>query len=299
MMKDFPSCFGENGVQVADSSPSTTSRAQNLVACIYHYHSQSFSGFITVTWIKNLMAQALSIAVENSANDSLGKVDIRPWLFSKRKGFKKMVVDSTKVDIYWDLSSAKFGSSPEPLEGFYLAIALNQELCLLLGDLQSEAYKKIDPSPFASKATFLARKEHIFGKRLYNSKAQFCEKGRLHDIRIEFDPNENFGKCLTMFVDRKAVLQVTHLQWKFRGNQSICVDGVCVEVYWDVHGWLFDSVAGSAIFLFRTQVPGEKTGGGLEPSALGLKDWQRWKDATTPPSHSHGFSLVLCAWKSE
>ncbi|XP_042057664.1 uncharacterized protein LOC121802146 isoform X1 [Salvia splendens] len=291
MMKDFPSCFGENGVQVADSSPSTTTttRAQNLVSCIYHHHSHSFSGFITVTWIKNLMAQALSIAVESSASDSLGRVDIRPWLFSKRKGSKKMVVDSTKVDIYWDLSSAKFGSSPEPLEGFYLAIALNQELSLLLGDLKSEAYNKIDhhPSPFASKTSFLARKEHIFGKRLYHSKAQFCAKGCLHDIRIEFDPNERFGKCLTVFVDRKAVLQVTHLQWKFRGNQAIFVDGVCVEVFWDVHGWLFDSVAGSAIFLFRTQA---------QPGAPSSEDWQRWKDT---PSHSLGFSLVLCAWKSE
>ncbi|KAL1539755.1 hypothetical protein AAHA92_24202 [Salvia divinorum] len=244
MMKDFPSCFSENGVQVADSPPPTTARAQNHVACIYHYNSQSFSGFITITWIKNLMAQAVSIAVENSASDSLGKVDIRPWLFSKRKGFKKMVVDSTKVDIYWDLSSAKFGSSPEPLEGFYLAIALNQELCLLVGDLQTEAYKKIDPSPF-EKSTFLGRDY------------------------------------------RKVVLQVTHLQWKFRGNQTIFVDGVCVEVYWDVHGWLFDSVACSAVFLFRTQAKAAP----LE----GSEDWQRLKES----SHSHGFSLVLCAWKSE
>lgn len=299
MMKDFPSCFGESGVQVADSSPSTTTRAQNVVVCVYHYHSQAFSGFITVTWIKNLMAQALSIAVENSGNDCLGKVDIRPWLFSKRKGFKNMVVDSTSVDIYWDLSSARFGSGPEPLEGFYLAIAINQELCLLVGDLQSEAYKKIDPAPFASKATFVARKEHIFGKRLYNSKAQFCGKGRLHDIRIEYDPNESCGRCLTMFIDRKAVLQVTRLKWKFRGNQTILVDGVSVEVYWDVHSWLFESVVGSAIFLFRTQVMGEKPWCSRlpsEPSALSWKEWQRCKDT---PSQTHGFSLVLCAWKNE
>lgn len=305
-MKDFPSCFGESGVQVADSSPSTANRAaaaasapQNLVACIYHYQSQAFSGFITVTWIKNLMAQALSIALDNASNDCLAKVDIKPWLFSKRKGFKNIVLDSTKLDIYWDLSSAKFGAGPEPLEGFYLAIALNQQLCLLLGDLQTEAYKKIDPSPLASKATFVARKEHIFGKRLYNCKAQFCGKGRLHDVRIEYDPSESFGKCLKMFIDRKAVLQVTQLKWKFRGNQTILVDGVSVEVYWDVHGWLFDSVVGSAIFLFRTQVSGEKPWANRspsEPSALRWKDWQRSKDT---PSHSHGFSLVLCAWKSE
>lgn len=301
IMKDFPSCFGESGVQVADSSPSSTNRAaaQNLVTCVYHYQSQGFSGFITVTWIKYLMAQGLSIGIENSTKECLGKVDIKPWLFSKRKGFKNLVVDSTTVDIHWDLSSAKFGSGPEPLEGFYLAIALNQELCLLLGDLQSEAYKKIDPAPFASKATFVARKEHIFGKRFYSSKAQFCGKGRLHDIRIEYDPTESFGKCLTIFIDRKAVLQVTHLKWKFRGNQTILVDGLSVEVYWDVHSWLFGGVVGNAIFLFRTHVPGEKpwvNRSPLEPSALSWKGWQRSKDT---PSQSHGFSLVLCAWKNE
>ncbi|KAL0435729.1 UNVERIFIED_CONTAM: hypothetical protein Sradi_0280800 [Sesamum radiatum] len=143
-MKDFPSCFGESGVQVADSSSTSTNRAaaQNLVTCVYQYQSQGFSGFITVTWIKYLMGQGLSIGVENSSKESICKVDIKPWLFSKRKGFKNLVLDSTIVDVQWDLSCAKFGSGPEPLEGFYLAVSLNQELCLLLGDLEHEACKR-------------------------------------------------------------------------------------------------------------------------------------------------------------
>ncbi|KAL8530607.1 hypothetical protein ACS0TY_007585 [Phlomoides rotata] len=289
IMKDFPSCFGESGVQVATDT-SRVAPPQNLVICVYHYHSQAFSGFITVTWIKNLMAQGLSIGIETQSKESLAKVDIKPWLFSKRKGVKSLVVNSIRVDIYWDLSCAKFGSGPEPLEGFYVAVAFNQELCLLVGDLESEAYKKVDPAPFASKATFVAKKEDIFGKRLYSSKAQLCGKGRLHDIMIEYDANESLGKCLTISIDGKPVLEVARLKWKFRGNQTILVDGVSVEVYWDVYSWLFGSLVGNAIFLFRSHV-------GSESSALSWKGLQRFKD--TPTSLTHGFSLVLCAWKNE
>ncbi|GFP92304.1 hypothetical protein PHJA_001374500 [Phtheirospermum japonicum] len=305
-MKEFPSCFGESGVQISNpSSSSTTNKttsAQNLVTCVYHYRSQTFSGFITITWIKHLMAQGLSICIENSTKESLCKVDIKPWLFSKKKGLRNLVVNSTKVNIFWDLSSAKFGSSPEPLEGFCLAIALNQELCLLLGDLPNEALKKIDiPSSISPKANYVAKKEHIFGKRLYNSKARFFDKGKLHDVRIEYDPGDGFGKCLMIFVDKKAVLQVTRLMWKFRGNETILVDGIYVEVYWDVYNWLFGGVMSNAVFLFRSSVCGEKLWSKralFEPSALSLNGWDKSKEMVDS-QQGHGFSLVLCAWKNE
>ncbi|XP_051142185.1 uncharacterized protein LOC127259081 [Andrographis paniculata] len=299
-MKDFPSCFGENGVQVADSSSSSSSSSanksapQNLVTCVYQYDSRTFSGFITVTWIKYLMGQGLSIAVESPANECLCKADMKPWLFSKRKGFKRFVVNSATVDIYWDLSSAKFGSSPEPLEGFYLAVAFDQELCLLLGDSQHKAYRKIDSKPPISTATFVAKREHVFGKRLYNSRAQFHDKGELHDLRIEHDHSKKFDNSLVMYIDKKKVLQVTHLKWKFRGNQNISVDGISIEVYWDVHSWLFGTIHDKAIFLFRTRFPGEKLA--TLPSPHSCPAILRTKDTE---SQAYGFSLVLCAWRNE
>jgi hypothetical protein len=60
------------------------------------------------------MGQGLSVGIDDSANHCLCKVDIKPWLFSKRKGSKSLEAYSCKIDIYWDLSSAKFGSGPEP-----------------------------------------------------------------------------------------------------------------------------------------------------------------------------------------
>ncbi|KAA8550853.1 hypothetical protein F0562_002537 [Nyssa sinensis] len=234
-MRDFPSCFGENGIQVADSSsPSTAKTTQNSVTCVYQCQLSGISCLITVTWTKNLMGQGLSVGIDDSNKQCLCKVDIKPWLFSKRKGCKNLEVDSSLIDIYWDLSFAKFGSGPEALEGFYLAIVFNQELVLLLGDLRKEAYRKIDTAPVASKSSFIAKREHILGKKLYGTKVQFCNEGQSHDVSIECDTVGVNDPWLVIRIDSKAVMQVKNLRWKFRGNHTILVDGFPVEVFWDV-----------------------------------------------------------------
>ena len=37
-------------------------------------------------------------------------------------------VSGSKIEICWDLTNAKCGYEPGPMEGFYLAVALNQEI---------------------------------------------------------------------------------------------------------------------------------------------------------------------------
>ncbi|XP_047167114.1 uncharacterized protein LOC124836089 [Vigna umbellata] len=144
-MKEFPSCFGENRVQVADSSSSSTTRvAQNVVTCVYQCKLRHRSCLIMVSWTKTLMGQGLSVGIDDLGNHCLYKVEIKPSLFTKRKGSKNLEVQYGKIDIFWDLSCAKFGFKPEPLEGFYLAVVFNKELVLLLGDLKKEACKKMD-----------------------------------------------------------------------------------------------------------------------------------------------------------
>ncbi|XP_057475044.1 uncharacterized protein LOC130763109 [Actinidia eriantha] len=300
-MRNFPSCFSENGVQIADSSSSlTTKTAQNLVSCVYRCRLSGISCLITTTWTRNLMGQGLSIGIDDSANQCLCKFDIKPWLFSKRKGSKNLEVDSNSIDIYWDLSSAKFGSGPEPIEGFYLAIVCNHEIVLLLGDLRKEAYKRIDANPIASKAIFVAKRENIFGKRFYGARAQFFEKGQIHDLTIECDTVGVNDPSLVIRVDSKAVVQVKRLRWKFRGNHTILVDGLPVEVLWDVHNWLFGNVVSDAVFMFQTCHSAEKlwnNGQSIsDPSLLSLSCSQRFRDSQL---QGLGFSLILCAWKNE
>ncbi|OIW12665.1 hypothetical protein TanjilG_24598 [Lupinus angustifolius] len=303
-MKEFPSCFGENGIQIADSSSSSTTRvAQNVVTCVYQCKLSGNSCLITVSWTKTLMGQGLSVGIDDLSNHCLCKVDIKPWLFSKKKGSKNLDIQSSKVHIFWDLSCAKFGSSPEPIEGFYLAVMFNQEIVLLLGDLKKEACKKIDSDTASyanSGAIFIAKREHIFGKKFYGTKAQFCDKGQVHGVTIECDTVELNDPCLVIRVDSKTVMKVKRLKWKFRGNHTILVDGIPVEVFWDVHNWLFGNAMGNAVFMFQTCFSTQKLWQGQsvsDPSALTWAYYsQQFRDSQL---QGLGFSLILYAWKNE
>ena len=242
------------------------------------------------------MGQGLSIGIDDSTHQCLCKVDIKPWLFSKRKGSKSLEVDSTKIDMFWDLTCAKFGHGPEPLEGFYLAVMFSGEVVLLLGDLKREAYKKIDSDPVRSNAIFVAKREHIFGKKFYVAKAQFCDKGQTHDVAIECDTIGLNDPSLVIRIDSKQVMVVKRLKWKFRGNNTILVDGLPVEVFWDVHNWLFGNSMGNAVFMFQTSLSAEKMWAGQ--SVFDDRSALTWSTRDCQ-SQGLGFSLMLYAWKNE
>lgn len=300
-MRDFPSCFGENAVQIADSSSSNGSKtAQNVVTCVYQCRLRGRSCLITLIWSKHLMGQGLSVGIDDSSNRSLCKVEIKPWLFSKKKGYKSIELDdSSSIDVYWDLSGAKFGSAPEPLEGFYFAIISNKQMVLLLGDLRKEAIKKTNTIPALSNATFVAKKEHVFGKRAFYTKAQFCDGGQIHDLMIECDTVNTNDPCLILRVDTKNVMQVKRLRWKFRGNHTILVDGLPVDVYWDVYNWIFGMNPGSAVIMFKASLSAEKLWTTQPAADLGALNWSHSQRFRDPQLHHLGFSLFLYAWKQE
>nr|CAD1818414.1 unnamed protein product [Ananas comosus var. bracteatus] len=265
-MRDFPSCFGESGVQVADASSggAAASKAhQNLVTCLYQSQFSGRSCVITLAWSKNLMGQGLSIEIEDSPSGRcLCKVEIKPWLFSKRKGSKGLEAENGKVEIFWDLSAPS-------------------------SDPGLSRWKISTPPP--SNASFIAKREHVYGKKVYYAKAQFCNNGQSHDLAIECDTAGLKDPCLEIRVDKKRVMQVKRLAWKFRGNQTILVDGFPVEVFWDVHNWLFGSPSGSAVFMFQTCQSAEKL--------LSWSSSQIFGDSQ--PQGALGFSLILYAWKNE
>ena len=304
-MRDFPSCFGENGVQVVDGScsnmGSTSKASQNLVTCIHKCKLLGKSCLISIIWSKNLMGHCLSVEIDDLSHHCLGKVDVKPSLFAKRKGSKCLEVNSTKLDLYWALSLARFGSGPEPLEGYYLALMCKGEMVLVIGDLRKEAFKKTNAAPALSSPLFVSKREHLFGKRICGTKAQFCDKGQIHDLKIECDTNGIDDPCLMIRIDSKTVMQVKHLQWKFRGNYTILVDGLPVEVFWDVYNWLFgNSGLGNAVFVFQSCLSAEKLWASQtssdDPSILPWPSSGSFEDTKLP---GLGFSLVLHVWKNE
>ncbi|KAK9069677.1 hypothetical protein SSX86_011581 [Deinandra increscens subsp. villosa] len=84
-------------------------------------------------------------------------------------------------------------------------------------------------------------------------------------------------------------VEVKRLQWKFRGNYTILVDGLPVEVYWDVYSWFFGKLMGNAVFLFQTCLFAEKLWGSGQP----VMSWS----GSLVKDCGLGFSLVLFAWR--
>lgn len=301
-MRDFPSCFGESGVQVADASCSSvivSKSSQNSVTSMYRCKLFGKSCLISIVWGKNLMGQCLSVEIDDASHQFICKMDVKPSLFSKRKGSKCLELNSCKIEVFWDLSVAKFGSGPEPLELYYVGVVCKGEMALLIGDLTEEAFKKNGAVASVSSAKLIAKREHISGKRVFGTRARFCDKGPIHDLKIECDTKCSDDPFLVVRVDAKPVMQVQHLRWKFRGNCTILVDEVPVEVFWDVHSWLFGPGVGSAVFMFQTSLAADKLGSSPSLSDSSVYSWTCSGSFKEPKSTEAGFSLVLYAWKNE
>eukprot|EP00249_Psilotum_nudum_P014111 c24674_g2_i1 orf=532-1245(+) len=237
MSEGFRSCLCEHGIQIPDLAAFRRT-GQNVVTCLYQTKLAGFSPYVSITWFKNLIGQGLTVSIDLPTAQFTCKMDIKPWLFWKKQGLKSFDIGG-KLDLLWDLSSAKYLGSPEPREHFYVALVFNQEIVLLLGDMQKEALKKCCAIPAPIESALLSRKEHVFGRKFYSTKAQFGDSGRTHDIVIECHTGSEKDPRLYVRVDKHVVLRVKRLMWKFRGNQTIIVDGLPVEVFWDVHNWLF------------------------------------------------------------
>lgn len=155
--------------------------------------------------------------------------------------------------MFWDLTRAKFGPGPDPRHGFYVAVIVDGEMTLLVGDSEKEAYSKTRAKKAERTQILVLRREHVFGNKVYMTKANFGGKTR----EISIDCSVGDDPRLSFSVDRKRVLQIKRLKWKFRGNEKIEVDGVPIQVSWDVYNWLFDDVMeGHAVFMFRFERPG-------------------------------------------
>nr|GMD40930.1 GPI-anchored protein like [Ipomoea batatas] len=270
-----PSCFRPNGSSAALAGANRSSKvapplpaAPTLATSLYHTEL----GLFALTWSRSILGRSfhLHFALDEDDEDAVSTASfaslsstpsfhlhIKPFIFWKRQGSKRLQIGGKikNAHIFWDLSRAKFGSGPEPRSGFYIAIVIDGEMVLLVGDSQKEAYSKTKTKfPGAGTGSgagqsMVLRREHVYGGKLYVTRATVG--GRDRNISIDCrlagdDPR------LYFYVDNKRVLQVKHLKWKFRGNERIEIDGIPIHVSWDVHNWLFeDDEDGYALFMFK------------------------------------------------
>ncbi|KAE8730186.1 putative GDSL-like Lipase/Acylhydrolase superfamily protein [Hibiscus syriacus] len=241
---------------------------------------------ITVTWCRNLLLRGLSVSVHGPDGDEhyRCKVELKPWYFRRKQGSKHFIVDGTTVDVVWDLKAAKFNGETEPRSDYYVAIVCEDEVVLLLGDQKKDAYRKTGCRPSLSDPILISRREHIFGKRKF-TRVKFSDKGTVQDISVECN-SDGIDPVLEIRVDGKLAVHVKHLQWKFRGNESINVGKNGLQVFWDDHDWLFGSGPRHGLFIPSSppsnQEP-DSASGDFDNTILG----------------SSRFCLFLYAWKVE
>ncbi|XP_071730483.1 uncharacterized protein [Rutidosis leptorrhynchoides] len=311
------SCYSELSIQVSERTKTscsnyksvTNSVSPNLIPSIQTAVTNLYKTTlstrtqhsITVTWCRKAATQGLQI---NSGDDptTAFRLNTNSRLFRKKKGNKAFYINNIKFEVFYDLSAAVYGAGAEPVEGYYVLIMVESELGLFIGDMSDEAMvKKVkgDNNNFKENVKFnlVSRREHFYGNTLYSTKAKFSEGGRFHDVLIqctgENDGVKNPG--LVVCIDKRVVIRVKRLQWNFRGNQTIFVDGLSVDLMWDVHNWFFNSGhengsghgSCNAVFMFRTR-------NGVDSRLWLLEDNNKMK----MKDEKNEFSLLIYATKS-
>ncbi|RDX60409.1 hypothetical protein CR513_61450, partial [Mucuna pruriens] len=237
------------------SLPLPSKSAQSTVTYIYQANVARCWRNVSVLWCKNLMNHTLNLKVDSSKADFCYncKIEVKPWYFWNKKGYKSFEVDGHQVEVYWDLRSARFvGGSPEPSSDYYVALVSDDEVALLLGDNNKKAFKRMKMKPNIVEALLLVKRENVFAKKSFATKAKFDEKRKENEIVVDSSTFGNKEPEMWISIDGIVLIHVKNLQWKFRGNQTVMVNKKPVQVFWDVHDWLFSvSGSGPGLFIFK------------------------------------------------
>ncbi|XP_042519874.1 uncharacterized protein LOC122093590 [Macadamia integrifolia] len=292
---------GASGEKRSDDPTTNKSATQCTVTCVYLTKIAEMTRNVTVTWCKNLINHSLNISVDNPGEDNhyTCKIDLKPWHFWSKKGFKSFTVSGERVDVFWDLRSAKFSGSPEPNGDYYVALVSDEEVALLLGDNKKEAYKRTKSRPSLIDAVLISKKENVFGKKCFSTRARFDERKKEHDIVVENSITGPRDPEMWISIDGIVLIHVRNLQWKFRGNETVIVNKIPVQVFWDVHDWLFSSNGlGHGVFIFKPGAPECDFKDGSSSVCSGDSNTGSYFSTQSCPT-SPDFCLFLYAWKLE
>ncbi|ONK74840.1 uncharacterized protein A4U43_C03F10670 [Asparagus officinalis] len=217
-------------------------------------------------------ATALAVAVNNKPIATTGTRGAFSFTFGK----------NSVVGVCWDFSAAKYSLGPEPISDFYVAVIFNDEFALLVGDRSKEFVDSFGcgDNPIAD-FSMVSRTVKVVGRAIYSTKARFYDEGKEHEIMIKFQGELE----LSMHVDEKKVLHVRRLRWNFRGNETVFVDGLAVDVMWDLFPWLFEDPAGCAVVLLRTRAAAGRRGADC--------GWRRRRSEWVPFSKPKSGGLVI------
>ncbi|XP_010500251.1 PREDICTED: uncharacterized protein LOC104777658 [Camelina sativa] len=232
------------------------------VSLIYVVEIANTTQNVDVTWSKTISSHSLTIKTNNPTDEQQNhhqqqqvKIDLSGSSFWAKKGLKSLEANGTRVDVYWDFRQAKFSNFPEPSSGFYVSLVSQNAVVLTIGDLKMEALNRTKKKPSATEAALVSKLEHVHGKRVFYTRTAFGggESRRENEVVIETSLSGPNDPEMWITVDGVSAIRIMNLNWRFRGNEVVTVsDGVSVEIFWDVHDWLFEtSGSSSGLFVFK------------------------------------------------
>ncbi|EEE56506.1 hypothetical protein OsJ_05776 [Oryza sativa Japonica Group] len=273
---DDSACGARAAASSASSSSSSATTSHCSSVSVYRAKINGAPRHVTAVWHRTLINQSFTISIDGGGGGGAGagddgalshKVELKPWPFWSKRGAKTLDVDGDRLDIVWDLRSAKFpASSPEPAAGYYVALVSRDEVVLLLGDGKKDAFKRTRSRPSLDDAVLVSRRESVSGRRTFAARAPLAAGRKDHEIVVDS----------AIAGPREPEMRIT-------------VDGV-VLVLWDVHDWIFaGGPAAQAVFVFKPGAPppgGDRCGRRGGAGAGGIGD-------------EGGYSFFLQAWKTE
>ncbi|KAF8101781.1 hypothetical protein N665_0201s0100 [Sinapis alba] len=307
-MRGLAACYSEHAINVSDAYCSGPSNHSNYISPTL---PPSIPDTVTTTYKTNLPSSDKPVSVSLTWSDNLTLViSITPTKtysvsLKKPKGSRRLTSSSGSFngEILWDLTEAEYDNNgPEPTRGFSVAVVVNSEITLRVGDVRDTSSWRV------------SRTERYSGTCWLSTKAQFSDNGAKHEIQIQCGGGGGGGgeegylwktkspETMSVWVEKRKVFQVKKLKWNFRGNQTMFFDGMLVDMMWDLHDWFFrestvssssssssSSSPPSAVFMFRRR-------SGLD-SKLWLDDDEEENKKFGLRETKHSFSLVICVSK--
>ncbi|KAL1179434.1 hypothetical protein V6Z11_A03G159300 [Gossypium hirsutum] len=262
-------CFSLSDHQRLADEPTNVSRSgQSIFKFVYRTKLVSECRLITITWYKNLLfgcyygtwrnvgRLSLRIQQQNGRSNSTFADWPKPWYFWRKQGSEYFIIDGTTVDVVWDFKAGNFNGETEPQSDYY-----------------KDAYRKTGCRPSLIEPMLVFRREHIFGNKKFTMRVKFNEKGAFHDIYQWY-----------------AAL----MGW-IQGNESINVGKNGLQVFWDIHDWLFGSGPRHGLFIFNPILSSPSLSMPLVSNQEPSSAIANFDNAMS----SSVFCLFLYAWKVE
>ncbi|XP_028804983.1 uncharacterized protein LOC114759918 [Neltuma alba] len=303
--------------RTSDQGPLPSKVAQSSVTYMYQANIGRCWRNVSFSWCKTLMNHTLHLTIDSTIGKLhyTCKMDVKPWSFWSRKGYKSFDVEGHQIEVYWDFRSAKFsGGCPEPTSDYYVAIVSDDEVPLLVGDYKKKAYKRTKSKPAQIEAMQVLKKENVFAKKTFVTRARFNDekmtttamtKTKMKESEVIVESLTSSGASepeMSIYIEGVKLIHVKNLQWKFRGNETVMINNEkAIQVFWDVHAWLFSGSeqsegGGPGVFIFKP--------GFAEAEESQTSDREGWDNDDGNSSGyystrnaSSGFCLVLCAYK--